>query len=319
MPIRIRCGACGKVLSVRDELAGKRVKCPCGNLLVATASPAAPGAGRSPGSAAPRPAAARPAAPRSAVPRTASPGSPGRGTAPAAAARTNPYAAGGDDLSDLFDELTDSDLQSRREREQAATAAQEAAVDPLAAYQSTGKGGKRQKGGSRPLGVTILAVLNFLVPVIAIPMAILFLVGSQTLDERLEGLDTLQNVTTLVSVLILVGGLFYAAVGAGLLSRQPWGWWLAAVVYSYNFCNQAFYSVLTLIEGDAAADSAKQVVASLFAAAILAYFFKENVRNHFKMKVKPAVAAAITIGSTAIFSLLLIFVLHLMAGDTPVE
>lgn len=296
MPIRIQCGACGKTLSVRDELAGKRVKCPCGTVLVATASPVAQGTSR------PARAAARGAAP-----------------ATAASARTNPYAAGGDDLSDLFDELTDSDLQSRSERDQAAAAAHEAAVDPLAAYQSTGKAGKRQKGGSRPLGVTILAVLNFLVPVIAIPLAILFLVDSQSLDERFNSFDILQDVTTLVSVFILVAGLFYAAVGAGLLSKQPWGWWLAAAVYSCQLWSRIVAFIMSLIEGFATAEAVIGVVAIAFAAALLAYFFKENVRNYFNLKTKPAIAAAIALGSTGLFSLLVFLVVYLIPGDAPVE
>jgi len=80
MPIKIQC-ACGKALSVRDDLAGKAVKCPaCQNVLRipgagassgtggaaspakgATAKPAGPAAGRSPAKSVPaRPAPAKP-------------------------------------------------------------------------------------------------------------------------------------------------------------------------------------------------------------------------------------------------------------------
>src|SRR5262245_26748529 len=41
MPIRITCTSCNKLLSVRDELAGKKVKCPgCGTIFTASATAA---------------------------------------------------------------------------------------------------------------------------------------------------------------------------------------------------------------------------------------------------------------------------------------
>lgn len=64
MPIRLKC-SCGKVLSVRDELAGKAVKCPgcqaalrvpAAGAAAATKSPSAPGAAK-PGAAPAKPAA----------------------------------------------------------------------------------------------------------------------------------------------------------------------------------------------------------------------------------------------------------------------
>lgn len=78
MPIAVKCG-CGKQLNVKDELAGKAIKCPgCGNVIkVGTAgarSAARPAAAPRPGAAPagnrpanPKPAATRPAAPRPAV------------------------------------------------------------------------------------------------------------------------------------------------------------------------------------------------------------------------------------------------------------
>lgn len=242
-----------------------------------------------------------------------------RGTAPAASARTNPYAVGDDDLSDLFDELTDSDLQSRREREQAATAAQEATVDPLAAYQSTGKGGKRQQGGSRPLGVTLLAILNFFFALLAIGLGLLLLGGLQLIGDALADVAFLQNIATVAAVMILVAGLFYAAVGAGLLSKEPWGWWLGATVYSYNLFDRIFYFVFALVEGADIGDAAKGAGPLLFAAGILSYIFNEEIRQHFKLKSKPAFAAALTIGPMATLALLIHVMLHLMVGGAPVE
>lgn len=45
MPIRTACSSCGKKLQVRDELAGKKVKCPdCGKVFIAASSAAGPSA-----------------------------------------------------------------------------------------------------------------------------------------------------------------------------------------------------------------------------------------------------------------------------------
>src|SRR5688572_28268918 len=45
MPLRTACSSCGKKLQVRDELAGKKVKCPdCGKVFIAAAAGAPSGA-----------------------------------------------------------------------------------------------------------------------------------------------------------------------------------------------------------------------------------------------------------------------------------
>src|SRR5690606_979584 len=69
MPIRLKC-TCGKVLSVRDELAGKAVKCPgCQTVLrIPAATAGSPNAGRPQTGG---PAAAKPAGPAAAPQRAA--------------------------------------------------------------------------------------------------------------------------------------------------------------------------------------------------------------------------------------------------------
>lgn len=89
MAVRIKC-SCGKVLSIRDELRGKAVKCPgCGKVLRV---PATAGGGRS--------SAAKPSSAATASPKAA--------PAVGAAAKSRPVASGaGDDfdsLEDLFEE-----------------------------------------------------------------------------------------------------------------------------------------------------------------------------------------------------------------------
>jgi hypothetical protein len=64
MPITARCpnAACGKTLKVKDELAGKKVKCPaCASVLTIPSANAAPAASAPPAPARPKPAAKPPA------------------------------------------------------------------------------------------------------------------------------------------------------------------------------------------------------------------------------------------------------------------
>lgn len=233
----------------------------------------------------------------------------------------NPYIGGSGDLSSLFDELTESDLQTKRDREQEASESQAAAKDPLAAYRpAKGDGASRSGGsGSRPVGMTILAGLNFLIAAVALGLGVLFLVGTQSFGDALAEVEFLQEVAMFVAIMVLIGGVFYAAVGAGLLSGQPWGWWLGATVYSYNVFDRIYFAIFALIEGVPPAEALKKAGAILFAIGILSYLFNEDIRGFYRIKTKPAIAAALTIGSMAVFAFLLHLGLHLMIEDVPAE
>lgn len=88
MPIAVKCG-CGKQLNVRDELAGKAIKCPgCGKVIKVAAGGAVP----QPRAAA---AAARPAAPAA---------RPAPAPRPASTPRPTPVVAARSELDDLFAE-----------------------------------------------------------------------------------------------------------------------------------------------------------------------------------------------------------------------
>ncbi len=107
--MKLKCPGCSKVLQVPAAASGKMVACPCGTKLRVPAEPAVPAAASAPSRSgqSPRSGAARPAAPA----RSAQSGSVSR------SAPTNPMAAparrtaappAGDDL---FDELSEADLQ----------------------------------------------------------------------------------------------------------------------------------------------------------------------------------------------------------------
>src|SRR5690606_31454193 len=156
--------------------------------------------------------------------------------APSVPAGGSPYFEGSGDLSSLFDELTESDLQTKRDREREATESEAAAKDPLAAYRPNqgGRAARSGRSGPRPVGLTILAVLNFLLAALMLALGALFLIGPQVLGDALADVEFVKDVATVVAVSLLVVGVFCAATGAGLLSGAPWGWWLGASVYAYS-------------------------------------------------------------------------------------
>ena len=91
--MKIKCPSCSKVLAIPETAAGKIVKCPCGKQL------------RAPGGA--KPAAAKPAAqPKRPTPARPTPARPTPARPPAAQP-----AAPAASVGDMFDELTDEDLQ----------------------------------------------------------------------------------------------------------------------------------------------------------------------------------------------------------------
>ncbi len=101
MPISVTC-SCGKTLQVRDDLAGKAVKCPSCQAVLKVGS----GSAAAPKPAAPQPTAAKPGAAKPA-PAVAQAARPTAGSAPAALNRAPAagVAAGGDGALDrLFEE-----------------------------------------------------------------------------------------------------------------------------------------------------------------------------------------------------------------------
>lgn len=311
MAIQVQCHECGKTLSVKDELAGKRVKCPCGAVVTATAGAAVAGAGR-PTRSAPTRLASPPSSAGRAAPARSAPGVPTSG---------QPYIGGSDDLSSLFDELTESDLQTKRERDRDAAESQAAAKDPLAAFR-TGKGDRAARSGGsgpRPVGLTILAVLNFLIAALMITFGVLSLVGPETLGDAVAKVQFLQGVVTHRAVQFLVTGVFFAATGAGLLSGQTWGWWLGITFYAYNTCEQVFAAVFALVAGAPPITALINLGMAVVAGGALAYLYNNNVRGYHRIKTKVAVAAVITIGSMALLAFLLHLGLHLMIEDVPAE
>src|SRR5205823_12356396 len=82
---------------------------------------------------------------------------------------------------------------------------------------------------SRPIGVTILAVLTILGGVLLLLLGIVVVAFSSLLVG--VGLPLGFGLTgSVLGAIILIFGIIWIAVGSGLLNLRPWAWWLAIIV-----------------------------------------------------------------------------------------
>lgn len=277
MAIRFECPECGKTLSVQDQLAGKRVKCRCGAVVVANAS--GPAAAVATPTATPKrtgPVAIQPQA---------------RSSAPATRAAT-----AGADLGDLFDELTPTDLETRAQRTEAA-ANSPMKIDPLAAYRPEAKGRGRGKPAGpavdRPLGLSILAGLAGLGILITLTGAAVAFGSPDTLQRGPQPLDP--------SVIKLTGGLLIGTAITGsvlvfsLLTPQPWAWWFVILLYSTSVWMRLISSVFAAQQGNAAPEAAKGAAGLVIGSLVLGYLYRQKVRDFYSIKLATWVGPAVSI------------------------
>src|SRR5438552_15110031 len=82
---------------------------------------------------------------------------------------------------------------------------------------------------SRPIGVTILAVLTILGGVLLLLLGIVVIAFSSLLVG--VGLPLGFGLTgSILGALVLIFGIVWIAVGSGLLNLRSWAWWLAIIV-----------------------------------------------------------------------------------------
>ena len=274
LAIRFECPECGKTLSVQDQLAGKKVKCPCGAVVVANPSgPTAP--------------VATP---------TATPKRPSPAAVPTKPAPTGRPAVPVSDLRDLFDELTPTDLETRAQRTEAA-AGEPAKVDPLAAYRPVAKGGGRGKSSGpavdRPLGLKILAGLAVLGIVGSLAGAAVAFASPDTLQRGPQPLDP--NVIKLTGGLLIGSAVTGLVLVSALLTPQPWAWWFVTLFYSASVWVRLINSVFEAQQGNAALAAGKAVGGVLVGALVLGYLYRQETRDFYSIKVPVWLGPAVSI------------------------
>src|SRR2546425_7329408 len=115
---------------------------------------------------------------------------------------------------------------------------------------------------SRPIGVTLLAVLTILLGVLIVGLGLLFIVAPLILVG--VGLPLAFGLAAgVIGAIVLVFGLIWIGVGVGLLHLRGWAWWLAVIVV-----------VLSIV------GSVASPLTAVIPALILIYLIV--VRHHFR-------------------------------------
>src|SRR2546426_2530084 len=115
---------------------------------------------------------------------------------------------------------------------------------------------------SRPIGVTLLAVLTILLGVLIVGLGLLFIVAPLILVG--VGLPLAFGLAAgVIGAIVLVFGLIWIGVGVGLLHLRGWAWWLAVIVM-----------VLSIV------GSVASPITAVIPALILIYLIV--VRHHFR-------------------------------------
>src|SRR3989454_1569234 len=98
---------------------------------------------------------------------------------------------------------------------------------------------------SRPIGVTLLAVLTILLGILIVGLGLLFIVAPLILVG--VGLPLAFGLAAgVIGAIVLVFGLVWIGVGVGLLHLGGWAWWLAVIVMVLSILG-SFASPITAV------------------------------------------------------------------------
>jgi len=98
---------------------------------------------------------------------------------------------------------------------------------------------------SRPIGVTLLAVLTILLGVLIVLLGLLFIVAPLILVG--VGLPLAFGLAAgVIGAIVLVFGLIWIGVGVGLLHLRGWAWWFAVIVMVLSIVG-SFASPITAV------------------------------------------------------------------------
>lgn len=129
----------------------------------------------------------------------------------------------------------------------------------------------------RPTGITVLALLEFILGGLAILLGIAFIALGPYISQLMPGLPPL--ISLLVGGLgigFLLAGLIGLVVGWGLWTGKGWAWWLTVILEALG--------LLSGLAGIAMGDPTS-LIGLLIAALILWYMFKPHVKDFFGVKV----------------------------------
>lgn len=155
---------------------------------------------------------------------------------------------------------------------------------------------------TRPVGVSILAVLHLVGGVLLLGAQFMLIANMQEMDESLRFAG--------IPPMLLIGGVMFLAIltiasGVGMRMGTKWGWWLAAFYYTYSvFRNgSALMTIISVADQLEGADRGpeyymiKHGVRLIISLLLLMYFFKGNVLDFFGLaRINKIKAIAILVG-----------------------
>ncbi len=101
---------------------------------------------------------------------------------------------------------------------------------------------------TRPIGVSILAVLTILGGILIVLLGALFVVAPLVLVGF--GLPALFGLAvSAIGAIVLVFGLLWIGVGVGLLHLRGWAWWLAVIVMVLSILGSITAPILAVLPG----------------------------------------------------------------------
>ena len=131
----------------------------------------------------------------------------------------------------------------------------------------------------RPLGVTILAVLNILGGILALFLGITYISLSATLAQTGGVIAGGSGIFALFGAFIIVLGLIFLiiailaiAVGWGFLKGKRWAWTLSLILYAITI----ILGVTSLVAGDVTS-----IVVIIIGGLLVYYLFRPKVKAWF--------------------------------------
>ncbi len=265
------CNKCEKRLSLDEKLAGKAIKCPCGNILKV------PIAATSGSVAATQPTA-----------RVVSP-------QPVAKSKAAPPTA---PQPSFLDQLTEADFSRPAFNPYAppkSDAISETAV--LRKYAGT-DAIEEEVNRSAKNNLMFLAVVNFIGAAIYIGLGVLLLALSSVLGALADVLP-LAALGAIFAGILFGFGLFDLLTGIGLVKRTFWGWWLCVLGLSWAAVDRASgIAIRFMFTQDWTMEISKAIGAAIFLLSsffFMSFMCQKKTMKMFKVNVHPGVAWAIGI------------------------
>ncbi|MFM8321757.1 MAG: hypothetical protein ACKOC5_12660 [Chloroflexota bacterium] len=132
------------------------------------------------------------------------------------------------------------------------------------------------KNIQRPMGVTILALLQLIAGLFGLCLPTILLTGG-ALAAFLGPVGAVAGgVAILIGLLMSIGAVLHLVVAFGALNLRPWAWWLGMVATGFDVLGV----IVNLWNGIGAAAA---VVPAAFSILVFIYLLTPGVRNAFRV------------------------------------